>query len=180
MDFLARFGAVCGVVAGVLIGVPGAVEGVTGETAATSLLIGLSPALAVPLLTALHLAQPRTRLGDAGYAVNLVGLGLFGAAAYSLNVVLFFLDVPPAAPTRAVLTASALVFAVGSALFGAAMIRARVHPPVPSWAYAVGLPVFTFATRLPDSPLTSALHVVAGGALAWLAVSVHPAVARTT
>jgi hypothetical protein len=43
------------------------------------------------------------------------------------------------------------------------------------WAYAIALPVFTFATRLPDSPFTSALHVVVGGALVWLARSVYPA-----
>jgi hypothetical protein len=38
----------------------------------------------------------------------------------------------------------------------------------------IALPVFTLAARLPDTPLTSALHVVVGGTLVWLALSVHP------
>ncbi|WP_367129560.1 hypothetical protein [Saccharothrix sp. HUAS TT1] len=49
------------------------------------------------LLTALHLTQPRTVLGDVGYVANFVGLGLSGAAAYALNVVLFHLGNPPPA-----------------------------------------------------------------------------------
>ncbi|MFD7654236.1 hypothetical protein ACFV4N_09690 [Actinosynnema sp. NPDC059797] len=173
MSFLLRFGAWCGALSGLLIALPGAVEAFTGETAATSLLVGVSPALAAPLVTALHLTQPRTALGVVGYAVNTVGLGLYGAAAYALNVVVFHLDDPVlAAPTRVVLLGSALVFAVGSALFGAAMLRAGAHPRVPAWAYTAALPVFTLAAGLPDTPLTSALHVVVGAALVWLARSV--------
>ncbi|CAL9547702.1 hypothetical protein SUDANB95_04330 [Actinosynnema sp. ALI-1.44] len=176
MTFLLRFGAVCGVLSGSLIAVPGALEAFTGETLATSLVIGVSPALAAPLLTALHLKQRHAagRLATAGYAVNFVGLGLFGAAAYALNVVLFPLGVVPAAPTRVVLLASAVVFAVGCVWFAIGMVRAGVHPKVPVWTYLVALPVFTLAARLPDTPLTSALHVLVGGALVWLAVSVHP------
>ena len=176
MTFLLRFGAFCGALSGLFIALPGAVEAFTGETTATSLVIGISPALAAPLLTALYLKQPRTALGTAGYAANFVGLGLFGAAAYAVNIVLFHLDQPKlAAPTTAVLTASALVFAVGTVLFAISMLKARVHPPIPVWTYAIALPVFTFAARLPDSPLTSALHVLVGGALIWLARSVYPA-----
>ncbi|MFI9812913.1 hypothetical protein [Saccharothrix variisporea] len=175
MSFLLRFGAVCGALSGLFIAVPGALEAFTGETLATSLVIGVSPALALPLLTALHLAQRHAagHLATSGYAVNVVGLGLFGAAAYALNVVLFPLGVTPAAPTRVVLLASAVVFAVGCVWFAAGMLRAGVHPRVPVWIYLVALPVFTLAARLPDTPLTSALHVLVGGALVWLAVSVN-------
>jgi hypothetical protein len=180
MNFLLRFGAVCGVLSGLLIALPGAVEAVTGEILATSLLLGLSPALSAPLLTALHLAQPRSTFATVGYAVNFLGLGLFGAAAFALNVVLFPLDVAPAASTRVVLLAGAGVFAVGAVLFGLGMLRARVHPRVPVWAYLVVLPVFTVAAGLPDTPLTSGLHVVVGGALAWLALSVYPSNAPTS
>lgn len=70
--------------------------------------------------------------------------------------------------------AGALLFAVGCVWFAIGMLRAGVHPKAPVWAYLVALPVFTLAARLPDTPLTSALHVVVGGALVWLAVSVHP------
>ncbi|MEJ2852873.1 MULTISPECIES: hypothetical protein [unclassified Saccharothrix] len=176
MSFLLRFGAVCGALSGLFIAVPGALEAFTGETLATSLVIGVSPALSLPLLTALHLAQRHTagRLATSGYAVNVVGLGLFGAAAYALNVVLFPLGVTPAAPTRVALLASAAVFAVGCVWFAAGMLRAGVHPRVPVWIYLVVLPVFTLAARLPDTPLISALHVLVGGALVWLAVSVYP------
>lgn len=182
MSFLLRFGAVCGALSGLFIAVPGALEAFTGETLATSLVIGVSPALALPLLTALHLTQRHTagRLATSGYAVNVVGLGLFGAAAYALNIVLFPLGVTPAAPTRVVLLASAVLFAVGCVWFAAGMLRAGVHPKVPVWIYLVALPVFTLAARLPDTPLTSALHVLVGGALVWLAVSVYPKAATSS
>ncbi|ONI80440.1 hypothetical protein ALI22I_44835 [Saccharothrix sp. ALI-22-I] len=179
MTFLLRFGALCGALSGLFIALPGAVEGFVGETTATSLVIGVSPALAAPLLTALYLKQPRTTLGTVGYVVNFLGLGLFGAAAYALNIVLFHLDQPIlAAPTKIVLTASALIFAVGTVLFAMSMIKARTHPLVPVWTYAIALPLFTFAAPLPDTPLTSALHVVVGGTLVWLARSVYPAAIR--
>jgi hypothetical protein len=176
MTFLLRFGAFCGTLSGLFIALPGAIEAFTGETTATSLVLGVSPALAAPLVTALHLKQPRTTLGTIGYAVHFVGLGLFGAAAYALNIVLFHLDQPKlAAPATAVLTASALIFALGTVTFAIGMLKARVHPPIPVWTYAIAVPIFTFAARLPDTPLTSALHVVVGGSLVWLARSVYPA-----
>lgn len=178
MTFLLRFGAWCGALSGLFIALPGAVEAFTGETAATSVVLGLSPALATPLLVALHLSQwpAAGRLGAVGFCVNLLGLGLFGGAAFTLNLALFFLDdavVENLAPqTRLALLGSAVVFAGGSALFGAALVRARVHPRVAGWLYAVALPVFALAAPLPDSPLTSALHVLVGCTLVWLAVRV--------
>ncbi len=177
MTFLLRFGAVFGVLSGVLIVVTGAAEGFLGETLPTSLVIGLSPALALPLITALHLTQLHRadRFTSIAYAVNVIGLGLFGAAAYALNIVLFPLDVAPAAPTRVVLLASALVFAVGTVLFAIAMLRAKVHPPVAVWIYAIALPALAIAARLPDTPLTSGVHVLVGGSLIWLAVSIKTA-----
>jgi hypothetical protein len=178
MTFLLRFGAICGVLAGLCIAVPGAIEAFTGETAATSFALGLSPALAMPLVTALYLGQSRAagRLSTVGYAVNLIGLGLFGGAAYSLNLALFYLDEAfvedLAAPTRIALLGSALVFVVGSLLFGIAMVRARVYPQPAAWTYTVALPLFALAAPLPDSPLTSALHVIAGASIGWLATAV--------
>jgi hypothetical protein len=181
MSFLFRFGALCGVLSGLFIAIPGVVEGFAGETTATSLVLGISPALAAPLITALYLKQPRTRLGTVGYVVNFVGLGLFGAAAYALNIVLFPLGEPALAGlTVTVLSASALTFAVGTVLFAISMIKSHAHPAVPVWTYAIALPVFTFAARLPDTPLTSVLHVVVGGSLVWLARSVYPATRPAT
>ncbi|MCS7481008.1 hypothetical protein ACFFQW_06565 [Umezawaea endophytica] len=170
-----------GVLAGLGIAVPGGVEAFVGETAATSLVLAVTPALAVPLLVVLHRGQALEsgRFGAVAYLVNLIGLGLFGGAAFSLNAVLFFAEgVRPAAPSVVLLLGSALVFAVGSVLFGASMLRAGVYPPVPVWGYAVLLAVFAVAARLPDGPLTSLLHVLVGVSLVWLAVAVlsRPAV----
>jgi hypothetical protein len=115
------------------------------------------------------------RLGDVGFAVNLIGLGLFGGAAFALNIAIFPLgsgaeaDLAPV--TRLALLVSAAVFVTGVIVFGLAMLRARVYPRVPVWLYLLGLPPFALAARLPDTPLTSALHVVVGLAIGWLAVS---------
>jgi hypothetical protein len=178
MDFLLRFGAVCGALCGVFIAVPGAIEAFTGETAPTSFVLGLAPALAAPLLTAIHLAQRHAagRLGAVGYAVNLIALGLFGGAAYTLNLALYYLDDAVVddlldGPTRVALLGSAAVFVVGTVIFAIAMIQARVLPRVPAWGYAVALPVFALLGPLPDSPLTSGLHVLVGVTLGWLSVA---------
>ena len=176
---MARLGSWCGVAAGLTLALPAAVEAVTGETAATSFVLGVSPALAIPLLVVLHLRQSEAAgpFGAAAYTVNLVGLGLFGGAAFALNMVLFYLDEPVvkelvAGPTMVALLGSALVFTVGAVLFGVSMVRAGIHPRVPAVAYIVALPVLAVAARLPDSLATSTLHVVAGATLVWLAVSV--------
>lgn len=175
---MARFGVWSGVLAGLCIGLPGVVEVFTGETALTSLVLGVAPALAVPLLVVLHLRQSDTAgtLGAVGYAVNIVGLGLFGGAAFSLNLVLFHLDKTVVeellgGPVRFALLGSAVVFAAGTVLFGIAMVRARVHPRVPAVAYAVALPVLALAAPLPDSVFISAVHAASGAAVAWLAVA---------
>jgi hypothetical protein len=114
--------------------------------------------------------------GAVSLTVNLVGLGLFGGAAFSLNLVLFgaeqsVVDSLLAGSTRIALLGSALVFAVGAILFGVAMVRTRVHPRAAAVAYAVSLPALALAAPLPDSPLISAVHVVAGVSVGWLAVS---------
>jgi hypothetical protein len=170
---LTRLAAWCGVAAGLCIALPGAVEAATGETAATSFVIGLAPALAVPLLPALQRRQGAR--GAVAYLVNAIGLGLFGGAAFTLNMALFYLDDATVralldGPTMVALLGSALVFAVGSVLFGVSMVRSGVHPRVPAAAYTAAFPVLAVAARLPDTPLTSVVHVVAGASLVWLAV----------
>ncbi|GCB47481.1 hypothetical protein [Streptomyces sp. NL15-2K] len=185
-----RVGALCGALSGLLIALPGLVEAFTGETSATSVPLALAPAFALPLLTALHLRQQLAAgsLGKIAATVNLIGLGLFGGAAFASNLVLFYLDEDVVdetltGPTIPALSGSAAVFAVGCALFGAAMIRAQVFPKVPSWGYAVVLPLFAFLTALPDSLLTSALHVLVGAILIWLSAALWrtaPAVEHTT
>ncbi|MFE3460698.1 hypothetical protein ACFXKD_24400 [Nocardiopsis aegyptia] len=173
---LFRSSAALGLLSGAFMAAPAMVELVTGETALTSLLLGLSPALAVPLAAALHARQIHAvgGFGTVAHLVNLLGLGLFGGAAYSLNIALFHLDAAVlgelmGGPTGLVVLACGLVFALGSVLFGASMVRARVHPRVPAWGYAVALPALAVVAPLPDSPLTIAVHVLAGASVAWLA-----------
>jgi len=109
----------------------------------------------------------------------VLGLGLFGGAAFTLNMALFYLDDSVvedlAATTRLALLGSALVFAAGSVLFGIAMLRAHRYPRVPAWAYTTVLPVFALAGPLPDSLLTSLLHVAVGGTLVWLSTALSGA-----
>jgi hypothetical protein len=186
MTMLMRFGAACGVVLGLSIGVPGAVEAFTGETTATSLVIGLGAAFGPPALTAFFLwGKGSGPFRPVAYGLNTIGLGLFSGVAFALNVVLFFqseavvedvLD----GPTGAVVRLAALVFVAGTVLFGATMIRDRAFPTVPAWGYTVTLPLLALLAPLDDSPVTSAVHVVAAASLIWLSVTVWTAAARRT
>ncbi|WP_170126035.1 hypothetical protein [Nocardioides speluncae] len=178
LTWMVRFGAICGVVLGLSLGVPGAVEAVTGETILTSFVIGLGAACGPPAVTAIYLghAQAAGRFGAVAYAVNLIGLTLFAGLAFALNLVVFYLDKPVAeelltGPTKAALGLSVLVFIVGSILFGISLIRARVLPAVPSWTYVIVFPLLAVLASLPDSVFTSAMHVVAAGCLIWLSAA---------
>lgn len=177
--WLVRFGAVCGVLCGLLIGVPGAVEAFTGETTATSFALGLGPALAMPLLTAVYLRQSAVvgRFGAVAYAINLIGLGLFGGVAFALNLVVFYLDESVvetllAGPTKVALFGSAVVFVLGTVLFGITLVRGGVFPRVAGWSYGVSLTVLALLAPLPDTPAVSAVHALAGMTLVWLSASV--------
>ncbi len=178
MTFLTRFGVAGGLLGAVAVGVPGAIESFTGKATATSLILGVSPFLALPLIIALYLNQLAAtgRLATVGYATNLIGLGLFGAAAYTLDVALIHLDHPTLThllhgPTRLALLGSALVFAVGSVLFGLSMVRARVYPRGAAWGYTVVLPLFAVSATLPYSPYKGVLHVLVAATLSWLCVA---------
>jgi hypothetical protein len=178
-SWLVRFGAVCGALCGLLIGVPGAIEAFTGETTATSFALGLGPGLALPLLTAIYLRQSSAvgRFGAVAYAVNLIGLGLFGGVAFALNMVVFYLDEPVvetllAGPTKVALLGSAVVFVVGTVLFGISLVRGGVFQRLAGWSYGVTLTVLALLAPLPDTPAVSAVHALAGMTLVWLSASV--------
>jgi len=182
MTLLLRLGAACGIACGVLIAVPAAVEAFTGETAPTSFLLGVSPAFGVPMLTATYLRQSQAagRFGAIAYVVNLIGLGLFGGAAFTLNMVLFYLDRPVLVelmrgPTRLALLGSAVVFVAGTVMFAVSMARARVYPRALAWAYGLPLALFAVLAPLPDTPPISALHVLVGASLVWLSGAVWSA-----
>jgi hypothetical protein len=175
---LARWSAVSGIAAGLCIALPAAVEAFTGETAATSLILSVSCAFAIPLLSALFARHPSGGgLTAAAYLVNQIGLGLFGGAAFALNAVIFFLAPEVAedllrGPTEAVLLLSAAVFVVGCVLFGISMQRSRTFPRLAVWGYTVLLPLLALLAPLPDSPLTSVLHVLVGATLVRLALAI--------
>jgi hypothetical protein len=176
--WLLRFGAACGVVLGLSTAVPGIVEAFTGETAATSFVIGVGVAFGAPALTALYLRQrvESGRFGAIAYAVNVIGLGLFAGVAFALNLVLFYVDEAVAddvlaGPTRFAVLGGAVVFVAGTILFSVSMLRARVLPAVPAAGYGAAFTLLALLAPLPDSPLTSAVHVVAGGSLIWLSAA---------
>ncbi|MEO3809501.1 hypothetical protein ABGB17_10925 [Sphaerisporangium sp. B11E5] len=180
-SWLLRFGVVCGVLTGLTLGPPALVEVFTGETTATSFVIGLGTVFGPPALTALYLHHglAADRFSAVAYAMNILGLTLFGAVAFSLNIVLFHLDQPTVArllagPARLALLTAAVVFVAGTVLFAASMLRSRRFPRVPVYAYAVSLPLLALLARLPDTPLTSAVHVTAAAALIWLSLSAWP------
>ncbi|MFD7629281.1 hypothetical protein ACFV7Q_25190, partial [Streptomyces sp. NPDC059851] len=175
-----RLFAASGLLSGALIALPALVEAFTGETAVTSWLLGLAPALSLPLIAALHLRQRHVtgRFGEVAFVVNLVGAGLFGGAAFTLNMALFHLDAAVVeqlleGPTRFALLGSAIAFAAGSTLLGATAIRARVWPRVPSWGYAVVVPLLALLAPLPDAPVKNALHVLVGVTLMWFAAALY-------
>jgi hypothetical protein len=175
--FLPRFGAVCGVVLALSIGVPGAVEAFTGETALTSLVIGLGTAFGAPAVLAFHGHQAHAsgRFGAFAFAANLIGLGLFTGVAFALNVVIFFQQPDQVAPlTKVVLKVASLVFVLGTAVFGASMVRAKVFPAVPAWGYGISFTLLAVFAALPDTPWSALLHVVCAAVLVWLSASVWP------
>lgn len=180
MDFLRRFGAICGALCGLLIAIPGGIEAITGETAATSFALCLSAALAPPLLVALYLTQDRNNtLSRIGYSLNAIGLGLFGGAVFTLNTALFYLDDGVVeelmrGPTRIALLGSALLFVAGTSLYAVAMFRARVLPRTAVVLYGAAFSALALAAPLPDTLATKGLHVVVGATLCWLARETWP------
>ncbi|MGL5929674.1 MAG: hypothetical protein ACRCY8_12130, partial [Dermatophilaceae bacterium] len=174
--------AVSGILSGLLIAVPGILDGWFGESAPTSLLLSLAPALAVPLVVGLYARQagPAGSFGILAYAVNLIGTGLFAGVAFSLNAILFFLDAATVTELRSGVSGTALsgggiVFVVGAALFGASMIRARVHHRVAAWAYTVAVPGLALTARLPESIVTAAVHATVGASMVTLALGLWSA-----
>jgi hypothetical protein len=179
---LLRFSALCGIFSGLFIAIPGGIEGFTGKMAVTSFILGLSPALGMPLFIALYQRHSASAggFGAVAYAVNLIGLGLFGGAAFTQDMALIYVSKPVLnhlkhGPTYVALLGSAVVFAVGAVLFGVSLLRTRLHPRIPAWGYTVILPLFAASAPLPATPLKSGLHLLAGATLIWLAASLWSA-----
>jgi len=163
----------------VALGRGGQLGGLTGKTAGTAFVIALAPALAIPLLVAVyhqrHADVPGV-FGPVAYSVNLIGLGLFGGAAFTIDTALFYLAAPVRdhlkhEPTIVALLGSAVIFAVGSVLFGVFLLRTRAYPRLLCWAYILFPALLAAMSPLPDSPLKNAVHGLTGATLVWLAVT---------
>ncbi len=176
---LPRFSAASGLLSGLFLAVAGFISIFTGKTAGAAFVIALAPALAVPLLVAVwhqrHADVPGV-FGPVAYGLNLIGLGLFGGAAFTIDTALFYLAVPVRdhlrhEPTIAALLGSAVIFAAGSLLFGVFLLRTRTYPRLLCWAYIVFPALLAALSPLADSPLKDAVHCLTGVTLAWLAVT---------
>jgi hypothetical protein len=176
---LPRFSAASGLLSGLFLAVAGFISIFTGKTAGAAFVIALTPALAVPLVVAVfhqrHADVPGV-FGPVAYAVNLIGLGLFGGAAFTIDTTLFYLTTPVRdhlkhEPTIAALLGSAALFAVGTVLFGIFLLRTGAYPRLLCLAYAVFPALLAALSPLPDSPLKNAVHCLTGLTLAWLAVT---------
>ena len=176
---LPRFSAASGLLAGLFLAVAGFISIFTGKTAGSAFVIALSPALAIPLLVAVYHqrnADVPGAFGPVAYGLNLLGLGLFSGAAFTIDTALFYLTTPVRdhlkhEPTFAALLGSAAVFAVGSVLFGVFLLRAKAYPRSLCWAYIVFPALLAALSPLPDSPLKNAVHGLAGLTVGWLAVT---------
>jgi hypothetical protein len=176
---LPRFSAASGLLAGLLLAMAGFISIFTGKTAGAAFVIALAPALAIPLLVAVyqqrHADVPGV-FGPVAYALNLLGLGLFGGAAFTIDTALIYLTTPVRdhlkhEPTIVALLGSAGLFAVGSVLFGVFLLRTGAYPRPLCWAYIVFPMLLAALSPLADSPLKNAVHFLAGLTLAWLAVT---------
>lgn len=176
---LPRFSAASGLLSGLFLAVAGFISIFTGKTAGAAFVIALAPALAMPLLVAVwhqrHADVPGV-FGPVAYGLNLIGLGLFGGAAFTIDTALFYLAVPVRdhlrhEPTIAALLGSAVIFAAGSVLFGVFLLRTRTYPRLLCWAYIVFPALLAALSSLADSPLKDAVHCLTGVTLAWLAVT---------
>ncbi len=176
---LPRFSAASGLLAGLFLAVAGFISIFTGKTAGAAFVIALVPALAIPLLVAVYHqrnADVPGLLGPVAYGLNLLGLGLFSGAVFTTDTALFYLTTPVRdhlkhEPTFAALLGSAALFAVGTAAFGAFLLRTRAYPRLLCWSYIVFPTLLAVLSPLPDSPLKNANHALAGLTIAWLAVT---------
>jgi hypothetical protein len=157
----------------------------------TQLVAPVAEILALALVTALYLAYGR-RTGTFGlvaYLLNAFALSALVGVEFVINLV--FRDLP-GATVQALLagslgvavTATSLLFLLGTLGFGTAMLRSREVPSAPLVLYAVGAIPVSLRAFVPESVLDLGLVVLAAG-IAWLAIwllrrSTHITTSTTT
>lgn len=194
---LPRFSAASGLLSGLFLALAGFISIFTGKTAGAAFAFALAPALAIPLLVAVYHqrnADVPGIFGPVAYGLNLLGLGVFSGAVFTVDTALFYLSTPVRdhlkhEPTFAALLGSVALFAVGSVLFGIFLLRTKAYPSLLCWAYIVFPALLAALSPLPDSPLKNAIHGLTGLTVAWLAITLwrttparhpHPAPRATT
>ena len=117
----------------------------------------LAVILALLVLTGMYLWHRPAGgiLGDIGYIVNFIGLVLLVGVDFAGNYILPYLNQSAtqelfAGPTRFMFLISALVFLAGVVMFGRAIFRARVFPPLAAWMYMIGFGLYSLSPFLPD------------------------------
>ena len=150
--------------------------GVIPTSPFTQLVAPVAEILALALVTALYLAFGR-RTGTFGlvaYLLNVFALSALVGVEFVINLV--FRDLPGATvqgllagSLGVAVTATSVLFLLGTLGFVAAMLRSRKVPAVPLVLYAVGAIPVSLRAFVPEAVLDLGLVVMAAG-IAWLAV----------
>jgi hypothetical protein len=175
---LFRFSAISGMVSGLFLAVAGTISIFTGKTAGAAFVIALSPALALPLLVAVYQrhAVSAGKFGVTAFGTSLIGLGLFGGAVFVKDTTLFYVstavqDHLKHEPTIIALLGAAVIFVVGTVMFGIFLLRTGEYPRLLACGYIVFPSLLALLSPLHDSPLQNANHTLAGATIAWLALT---------
>jgi hypothetical protein len=145
-------------------------------SAFTQLVAPLAQILALAFVTALYLAFGR-RTGTFGlvaFLLNAVALSALVGVEFVINLVFRELPADTILALRdgslgIALTATSIVFLLGTLAFVIAMLRTRELPTAPLILYAVGAVPVSLRAFVPEAVLDAGLAVLAVG-IAWLAI----------
>lgn len=145
-------------------------------SAFTQLIVPLAQILALAFVTALYLAFGR-RTGTFGlvaFLLNAVALSALVGVEFVINLVFRELPADTVAALRdgslgIALTATSILFLLGTLAFVTAMLRTREVPVAPLILYAVGAVPVSLRAFVPEAVLDAGLAVLAVG-IAWLAI----------
>ncbi len=145
-------------------------------SAITQLIAPLAEILALALVAALYFAFGR-RTGTFGlvaFLLNTTALAALVGVEFVINLV--FRELPAhtiealsSGPLGIALTATSILFLVGTLSFVGAMVRTRAVPPAPLILYAVGAVPVALRASVPEAVLDLGLAILALG-IGWLAV----------
>ena len=181
---LLRLAGLAGILSGVVLAVDGVVDLVADDTAARGVGV-LSPLFGLFAVTGIYLwmraRRPSLHL-DLGYALNLVGLALFAAVAFTRSFALAELDEPvrdalvESGPTLPLLISAGVIAVCGVILFATALLRSG-YDAAPSLLYLVAVPIAGFGALMPPA-VSMVAQLAAGAAIVLLARSLLTALGR--